>query len=99
MAVQIDTGAVALAAQEIAALNSRINQDFSDMESAVQRLSQGWRGNASADGVDRFRHIKLTFFDSRYRVVNQVVTFLQQQVGAGYEETEKAVSSAADAFK
>lgn len=99
MAISIDTGAVRNTARQIARTNQRINDDFSAVNSAITNLDRNWDGTASDAAMRKFQNIKNIFYDNRYNVVNNIVNFMNAQVGDGYEQTERSVSTAASAFK
>ena len=54
---------------------------------------------ASDAAFRKFNNIKNTYYDNRFKVVNDMVNFMKKQVGEGYEQTETAIVSAASAFK
>lgn len=99
MAIQINTPAVIATADQIDTLNKRIRDDLSDIDSAIRTLQHSWEGNASASCVNKYDYIKGSFSDVRFSVVNDLVAFMLNQVAEGYETVEKAVASAASAFK
>ena len=99
MAVQINTAAVSSAADQIDILNKKIRDELSDVDLAIQALQRCWEGDAANSGVNKYNYIKRSFSDARFSVVNGIVSFMKIQVGEGYETTERAVSTAASAFK
>ncbi len=99
MAIKIDTNAVRTAATQIANTNQKISNDFSSVESAISSLNKNWDGTASDAAFRKFNNIKNTFYDNRFKVVNDMVNFMRKQVGEGYEQTETTIVSAASAFK
>ena len=99
MAIKIDTNAVRTTATQIANTNQKISNDFSSVESAISNLNRNWDGMASDAAFRKFNNIKNTYYDNRYKVVNDMVNFMKKQVGEGYEQTETAIVSAASAFK
>lgn len=99
MAIKIDTNAVRTTAKLIANSNQKISNDFSSVESAISTLNKNWNGTASDAAFRKFNNIKNTYYDNRFKVVNDMVNFMRKQVGDGYEQTETAIVSAASAFK
>ena len=99
MAIQVNTAAITSAADQIDAANKKIRDELSAIDSALKTLQKSWEGEASKSCVSQYDHIKRSFSEERYSVVNGLVLFMRNQVGAGYETTEKSVSSAASAFK
>lgn len=99
MAIKIDTGAVRNTARQIAKTNQKINEDFSSVNSAITNLNNNWDGTASDAAMRKFQNIKNIFLDSRYNVVNNIVNFMNVQIGDGYEKTETSIATAASAFK
>ncbi len=99
MAIQIDTLKVQAAATEISKINADIDNDFSMINSAVQKMTNNWKGSASEYSVGAIRHIEQSYKDARFASVNQLVSFLNIQVNDSYEAVESSAVSAADAFK
>ena len=99
MAILINTAVVSNTADQIDTTNKKIRDDLSDIDSAIRTLQQNWEGEASNSCTNKYEYIKRSFADARFSVVNDMVTFMRKQVDEGYETTEKAVSSAASAFK
>ncbi len=99
MAIQIDTLKVQSAASNISRINNEIENDFSKVTSAVQKMRSHWKGNASDCGAGAMKHIEKSYKDARFSTVNQLVTFLNIQVNDSYEAVESSAVSAADAFK
>lgn len=99
MAIKVDTSAVATTAQDIYNKNKTIREDFVCVDAAIQRLGESWDGTASDRAMEAFRHIKNSYCDNRYNVVDNLVNYMKNQVGDSYEKTEASISSAAQAFK
>lgn len=99
MAIKIDINAVRTAATQIADSNQEINNDFRSVESAISTLNRNWEGTASDAAFRKFSNLKNTYYDNRFKVVNDMVNFMKKQVGESYEQTETAIASAASAFK
>ena len=99
MAIKINTAIVRSTASQISSVNDKIKSDFSAVDSAINTLNRNWDGSASDIAMRKFQSIKNDFCGNRFDVVNDMVRFMQKQVGEGYESTETAVSSAASAFK
>lgn len=99
MAIKIDTSRVRSTASQISTMNKKIKNDFSSVESAINSLNNNWDGSASDAAVRKFQNIKNNYYNNRFNVVNDMVNFMLNQVGEGYEKTETTISSAASAFK
>ncbi len=99
MAIRVDTAAVRAAADKIRTINMEIDTEFTSVEAAVKKLIAKWHGTAAEQGINYYYDLKNELVPARLRVIDQMANFLLVQVGLGYEETEKAISSAADAFK
>ena len=99
MAIQINTEVVAATAEQIDIINKTIRDELTNIDIAIRTLQQNWEGTAASSCVNKYEYIKKNFSDSRFSVVDGVVSFMRIQVGEGYEKTEKTVSSAASAFK
>lgn len=99
MSIQINTAAVSASANYIDMLNKKIRDEISEVDSAVRSLENCWEGAAASSCVNKFTYIKRNFSDARFAVVDQFVSLLRDVAGEGYETTEKALISAASAFK
>lgn len=99
MAIKINTATVRSTANQISTVNTKISNDFSAVQSAINSLNSNWDGSASDAAIRKFNNIKTTYFDKRYGVINDLTNFMLKQVGENYERTETSVSSAAKAFK
>ena len=99
MAIQINTDAVLTTAEQIDTINRTIQEDLSDIDRLVRNLQNAWSGDASRECVEKYNHIKRDFSDARFSAVNNMVSFMRNQVAQGYEDTEKSAKSAAEAFK
>lgn len=97
--LKINTEAVVTAAEHIRNINNQIRDGFSSVQEAVSRLDSSWDGSAATGAINKFNEIKMKLPDVRYNVMNNYATFLLQQVGEGYTQTETANTSLADAFK
>ena len=80
-------------------MRQKIKNDFSSVESAINSLNNNWDGSASDAAVRKFQNIRNNHYNNRFNVINDMVNFMLNQVGEGYEKTETTISSAASAFK
>lgn len=99
MEIKINTNVVRNTACQIASVNQRISHDFSCVEHEISNLNRNWEGTGSYVALKKFNNIKSTYCDNRFKIINDMVNFMKKQVGDGYEQTEKAIFSAASAFK
>lgn len=99
MAIQVNTASVLATADQIDTINKKIREGLSEVDMAIRSLQQDWEGEASYSCTNKYEYIKRDFSDTRFSVINSVVSFMRNQVGEGYEATEHSVSSAASAFK
>ena len=97
--LKVDVQKVMAAATSISNANKNIHTSFGTLETSIRTLDSAWDGSASEQAISAFAKIKNDFEDSRQKVMNNYVTFLNKQVGEGYTQTESANTSLADAFK
>lgn len=97
--LKVNAEAVISAATSIKTLNDQINGLLPELQNAISKLDSSWDGEASIAGIGRFNEIKSVYPESRYKVVENYVNFLLQQIGEGYNQTEEANKSLAAAFK
>ena len=99
MDIFVSTSAVLDTAIQIDTINKNISQDLIYVDSAIKTLQKNWEGTASKRCVNRYSCLKNNFSETRFSVVDAMVSFLKTQVVQGYEETEHVASNAAEAFK
>ena len=99
MSINIKTIAVNHMAHQISTVNTKIDKEFSTLESVIKNLDAKWDGSAAYIAMQDFKSLKNTYCDNRYNVINDLVNFMCIQVKEGYEDTETANVSNAAAFK
>lgn len=99
MAILINTTAVETAANRIDVINREISNDMDTLDLVLRGLQSTWQGSAATTAVNRYHNLKRSLGDTRFTVVNGMVSFMKIQVGEGYESMEHAVKTAAQAFK
>ena len=97
--IKVNTDAVVSAAGKIRSCNNSMRDNFSTIQTAITNLDNSWDGSAATMAISKFNQIKAEFCDSRYKVMDNYVNFLLQQVGQGYEQTESTNKSLAAQFK
>ena len=97
--LKVNTDAVDVAANNIKIYNMQMRDELNNVQTAITHLDNCWDGSAATAGIRKFNEIKSKFSDARYNVLDNYVNFLYQQVGKGYNQTEKANISLADQFK
>lgn len=97
--LKVNTDAVVAAAGNIKLYNSQMRDQFSNVQTAINRLDSSWDGSAAEAAIKKFHELKSNFDDARYNVLDNYVKFMLQQVGEGYVQTENANTSLADQFK
>lgn len=98
MAILIDTVAVMAAAEDIDKVNRRIKADLSDVDEAIGSLAKNWQGGAASSGINKYDYIKRNFAEARFGVVNNLVVYMKNSVGALYDEVDKEIAAAASEF-
>lgn len=99
MAIKIDTARVEAAAAKISTYNSKSRDDFSAVVDAIGVLNRNWDGGASDNAIRAFNHIKETYCNHRFSVINDLVTLLRVQVSSDYQKTEANIKKNSEAFK
>lgn len=97
--IKMDTDAVRSAADNIATLNGDMKDSLIELSKTIGNLRSSWEGKAAETCIGKFNDMNSAYGESRHTVINNVVLFLKQQIGEGYEETEKVNVSLADYFK
>lgn len=97
--LKINTNSAVVAATHIKTINNQIRDSFSNVKKAISQLDNAWDGSAATNSIGKFNEIKSKFPEARYKVVDNYVNYLLQQVSEGYVQTEDTNKSLADAFK
>ena len=97
--VKINTDVVITTSEKLKLLNEEMRDGFNSVQKAIIQLNNSWDGSASEATISKFNEIKVKFCDARYIVLNNYANFLLNQVGEGYNQTEKANVSLAEQFK
>lgn len=97
--LKVDAEQVVATANRIKNYNNQMRDGFSSVQEAITRLDGTWDGSAATNAIRKFNAIKNSYCEARYSVVDNFVSFLHQQVGEGYTQTEAANKSLADQFK
>lgn len=95
----VDVAGVVALANNIKNVNNQIRDKFGDVQDAIVRLDNSWESPAATSSIGKFNEIKSEYCNARYKVVDNFVAFLHQQVGEGYTQTEDVNKTLADAFK
>ncbi len=97
--IKMDTDAVKLAADNIATLNGNMKDTLNELSKTVGKLRSSWEGKAAENCIGKFNDMNSAYGEARHTAINNVVVFLKQQIGEGYEEQEKVNISLAELFR
>ncbi|MEE0863269.1 MAG: hypothetical protein U0L79_09830 [Lachnospiraceae bacterium] len=97
--VKINTDAVRNVATHMQLMNKQMKDGFSDVQDAMTKLDNSWESSTATMAMEKYNQLRVDFSEARYTVLDNHINFLLQQVGQGYEETEKANVSLAAQFK
>ena len=97
--LKVDVEQVIGTANRIKNLNNQMRDGFSSVQDAITRLDGTWDGSAATNAISKFNTIKNSYCDARYKVIDNFVAFLHQQVGEAYGCVESVNKSLADQFK
>lgn len=91
--ISVDTDAVKRTADEIRKINNNIQNEFTDVEKAMNLLSKNWNGYAKESVFSTYKSIKSNYQDNynrnRYSTIEKYVILLDSLVAKGYEKVEK----------
>ena len=97
--IKINTDQVTILANNIKKQNEKMREEFDMAVQAVKRLNDAWDGPAATNAIGKFNQMKTQICEQRYKELDNYVSFLFQQVGVGYDNTESVNKSLADQFK
>ena len=92
--IRINTDEVRAIASEIERINGQLKEQLEMGKKQIDNLGNTWTGKAADDTRSEFNG-----FAAKYFQIQQYVTFLRRNVAEGYDQTETANSSLAEAFK
>lgn len=96
--IYVDTGQIAQAASNVERLNGSLESKLEPVTEAVNRVRNTWDG-AAADAVVSYYNGSLRpILDAQKLNIQNFVQFMKTCAAAGYEQTEEASTSLADAF-
>lgn len=100
--INVNTEVANTTAEEIQNFNQAIDNEFESVKNAMYLLCCNWSGAAAEQANTKFNSLQYEYVENqttkRANVLKQYVRFIQEEVGEGYEKTEQANSSLADAF-
>ena len=97
--IKINTDQVTILANNIIYQYEKMREEFDMADQAVKRLNDAWDGPAATNAIGKFNQMKTQICEQRYKELDNYVSFLFQQVGVGYDNTESVNKSLADQFK
>ncbi|MBQ7064253.1 MAG: hypothetical protein IJM90_05145 [Firmicutes bacterium] len=97
--LRVITDHIDATAESMAKHNIAIRDRLPQVQRAITSLNNSWDGAVSDEAISKFYEFCDRYPEPRYQVMDQVVQFLRQQVGTGYEQTESVNRSLADAFR
>lgn len=96
--IKISTAEVRTTVSSIRTLNTSLNDDLLEIQSAMTNLKNSWQ----SDGCDaiqaKFAAVASKYFQNYYDVIESYAKFLEQAVADSYERTETVIESNANAF-
>lgn len=97
--IRISTDQVEGIATELENLNNRLEETLTNSKNTIDNLQNIWTGEAAQETISSFDSFAGKYFQSYKDIIQQYVTFLRQNVAAGYLQTENANINLASAFK
>lgn len=97
--LKMNVAGVRKCADDIKKLNDDMDKSFDAMQKAINAMNASWDGSAADAAAKSFKLIKDKYKSTRYKVIDNYVAFLYQQIGEGYTLAEQKNKSLADAFK
>ncbi|MBQ5994615.1 MAG: WXG100 family type VII secretion target [Clostridia bacterium] len=100
--VKVDTNAVRTAVDTLSSINKDIDNSFSSVQNAMNKLNSTWDGAAAAKANSKLNTIKKNFVGTgggRYQVMEQYIKFLANAVALDYETTEDTNTKLSEMFK
>ena len=97
--LKMDVARVDATAERIKKLNDEMNNGFETARRALKTLDSYWDSPAATGAISKFDSVRSSYSEPRYRIVDNYVGFLKQQVGIGYANTEAANVEMAAQYK
>lgn len=97
--IRINTEQVNSIATDLENLNVQLEETLNNSKTTIDNLQNVWSGEAAQATISSYDEFAGKYFQNYKDIIQQYVTFLRQNVAAGYFETESANIGLADAFK
>ena len=97
----VNTAQVREIAADMERQNEQLSQKLEECRQLIRHLTEGniWKGEAADATAAAFEEFSARYFKQYKDVIEQYVNFLRVNVAQGYEDTEAANTTYADAFK
>lgn len=96
--IKLNTDLVKELAECIRIENQNLQQTFDNVNKQVLKLNEHWRSKAGSNTVDKFNKYRNTE-KQRLQIMNNLCSFLREDVATGGEVMEEKNTTLADKFK
>ena len=97
--MQVDTDAVSQTAVQVNYCNTVIDSHFEDFEKKIRILNNSWEGKAAQNTMKAFDDLKKKWSENRKERVDDMIEYLSEIVGSGFELTENENKTLSEQFK
>lgn len=101
--ININTEAVEQAAILLTENNNTMQNQFGEVNQAMEKLAKNWNGSASDVSLSEFREIRKIYYEdsttSRYSVMKNHINYLTDFITPEFKKTESVNTRLAGRFK
>lgn len=96
--IHFESAAIATCVSNIKKYNGDLDTEYNSAYTKMSNLNSTWTSSVGMDIVQRFKTKAEKHNENRHDNIQNLVKFLNKQVKENYEDMEKSLKSAADAF-
>lgn len=97
--MRVSTDAVIHIAAQVNYFNLKLAESFEKLEKDIRVLGNLWEGKAAQNNMAAFEELKKSWSDIRKEKIEDLVDYLAEIVGPGFELTENENKGLSEQFK
>ena len=97
--MRVNTDAVIHTAEQVNYFNLKLEESFEMLEEDIRVLGNSWEGKAAQNNMAAFEELKKSWSDIRKEKIDDLVEYLSEIVGPGFELTENENKGLSEQFK
>lgn len=99
MEMRVNTDAVIHTANQVNYFNLKLADSFEKLAKDIRVLGNSWEGKAAQNNMAAFEELRKNWSDARKEKIDDLVEYLSNIVGPGFELTENENKTLSEQFK